>query len=327
MEQIKDKIKFDRYTCEDEYGKLLKYEPEYYEIQLYIVFGYECNADCDFCVYHTKHGAKDFESKGKVEGNTLNISQLEAMLKDIQTGGFYIQTVHLTGGEPTLNFENFTEVLKLIRRYLGNLVTISVNTNGIHLKELGKSVEQKLLDNIALSRHGLTDKENQEIFKTTEIPSNDDIKQFVDMYGQVVHLSCNLVKGYVDTADRIVGYLEMAGKLGVNDVGIVQLMNKNSYCNERYVEYKDISTDLERLGLVRTRQHVKRDNPLKTDKHGKKCGNIICACENYLYTTKEYKMVQMYHRFAIQSDSIESYLVYYSGELKQGFSGSIIKNY
>lgn len=168
---------------------------------------------------------------------------------------------------------------------------ISVNTNGIHLKELGQLVDNKLLNNIALSRHSLTFEDNREIFKTTTVPTDNDIRQFIIEHGQVIHLSCNLIKGYIDTAEKVVQYIEKAGELGVNDIGIVSLMDKNDYCKERYVEYKEIAKDLERLGLVRTRQHVKRDDPCKTDKNGNKCCNIICACENYLYTTKEFKMV------------------------------------
>lgn len=129
------------------------------------------------------------------------------MLIDIRNGGFYISTVHLTGGEPTLDIENFTRALTLIRKHLGKMVEISVNTNGIHLKELGKLVKQDLLDNIALSRHGLTDEESREIFRTNTIPTNEEIKRFMSEYGQVIHLSCNLIKGYIDTPEKIVEYI------------------------------------------------------------------------------------------------------------------------
>ena len=284
---IKERIKFDKYTCEDEYGRLTKFENGYREISLYIVFGYKCNADCVFCVYHSKTD----KEREKECLNTLNLESLEKMLIDITNSGFYISTVHLTGGEPTLDIKNFTKALILIRKHLGKLVEISVNTNGIHLKELGNLVEAGLLNNIALSRYSLTDQENREIFKTDTIPKENDIKQFAETYGQVIHMSCNLIKGYIDTPEKVVEYIEKAGELGINDVGLVSLMNKNEYCKERYVEYKDISTKLEKLGFVITRQHIKRDKPCKIDEHGNKCGDIICKCENYLYNTKQFKMV------------------------------------
>ena len=322
---IKERIKFDKYTCEDEYGRLTKFDKGYREISLYIVFGYKCNADCVFCVYHSKTDKEREREKECL--NTLNLESLEKMLIDIANSGFYISTVHLTGGEPTLDIKNFTRALILIRKHLGKLVEISVNTDGIHLKELGNLVEAELLNNIALSRHGLTDQENREIFKTDTIPTDEDIKQFVLKYGQVIHLSCNLIKGCIDTPEKVVEYIEKAGELGINDIGLVSLMNKNEYCKERYVEYKDISTELEKLGFVRTRQHIKRDKPCKIDEHGNKCGDIICKCENYLYNTQQFKMVQMYHRFVIKSNNIESYLVYVNNELKQGFSGDTINKY
>lgn len=128
----------------------------------------------------------------------------------------------------------------------------SVNTNGIHLNELGQLVQSGLLNNIALSRHGLTDKENQEIFKTNTIPTDEDIKAFVDKYGQVIHLSCNLIEGYVDSPESVVDYLEKAASFGINDVGIVSLMNKNQYCKDKYVDYSLVAKDIEKFGLVRT---------------------------------------------------------------------------
>lgn len=35
----------------------------------------------------------------------------------------------------------------------------------------------------------------------------------------------------------------------------------------------------------------------------------------------------MYHRYAIKSDSIGSYLVYVNDEIRQGFNGKTIKGY
>lgn len=309
MKQLKDTLKFSKYTCEDWNGHKTKYEIK--ETQLYIVYGYDCNADCEFCVYHDK-------SK---KTNIIDLVKLDKMLIDIVNNNISIQMVHITGGEPTLDIDNFTEALKIIRKRLGKIVSISVNTNGINLKQLETLVQQDLLDNIALSRHGITDQENISIFKTQSIAQLEDVKTFNNGNNSMIHVSCNLIKGHVDTPEKIEEFINTVQSAGIIDFGLVQLMNKNKYCVDNYVDFNSLEIALKRKGFVTTQRHVSRENPED------RSSRITCACENYLYTTRDFKMVGVYHRFAIASNSIENYIVYTDGKLRQGFSGEILKEY
>jgi hypothetical protein len=46
-----------------------------------------------------------------------------------------------------------------------------------------------------------------------------------------------MIKGYVDSEEKIYDYLDKYSDLGVYDVGFVNLMKINEYCKERFVEF------------------------------------------------------------------------------------------
>lgn len=308
--RLKDLIKFDKFTCENQYGIRKPYL--YNETQLYIVFGYACNANCPFCVYHDKDR----------QTNIVDIDKLRKFLKNLFNENIIFCDVHLTGGEPTINLENFEAVLDVIHDIYGKSLNVSVNTNGINLVNLIPFVKSGKLTNVALSRHALTDEENVEIFGTDSIAHENDIRYFTKKCADTLHLSCNLIKGYVDSYSRVIQYLDKASELGVNDVGLVQLMDKNKFCSKSYVEYRELGLDIPRNGieLKRTRTQVKKDDANK---------KILCACENFIYIPKSCKAVSVYHRHAIESNSIASYLVYsgQEGTVRQGFSGNMLRKY
>lgn len=289
-----DKIRFKKQTCiynNETVGKKLDKQ-----ISVYVVTTRKCNTHCKFCEFHS--GESDIDT---------------AKLKDIlnELGSTTeIHTVHFTGGEPTLELDKITEICDYIKS-IDKCINTSVNTNGTRLKELENI---RTLDNIALSRHAITDEENFEIFGSTKVPTCEQIDAFNEK--RKLHLSCNIIKGYVDNLDKIKDYLELAASLDINDVGLVSLMKINDFCKSNYIDFDmldNVKTGINN-DIVKTKQYRNISDNKET----------VCMCENYLYRASNLKLVSMYHRYAIQNNEIADYLVYENNHLKQGFNGEII---
>lgn len=255
-------------------------------IQLYVVVTRKCNAQCEFCTF-----------RGDVE--EVDINKFKDTLEKIYKY-YNISTLHLTGGEPTLDINKVEQICNVTKTVDKHIKT-SVNTNGIYLNELNNI---KNLDNVALSRHGITDSENYEIFKTNNVASAEQIKAFTK---SKLHLSCNLIQGHVDSKDKIYQYLEMCSTLGVFDVGFVGLMNVNEYCKERYVEFSELS----KCTFTKGYKNIETGEP-------------TCECRNWLYRANNMNLISIYHRHAIKSSNIDSYLVYENNKLRVGFNGDFV---
>lgn len=279
-----DSLKLQKVSClrNDEYQADLDNT-----IQLYVVITRKCNAQCEFCTF-----------RGEVE--EVDINKFKDTLERIYKY-YNISTLHLTGGEPTLDINKVEQICNITKTADKNIKT-SVNTNGIHLNDLDNI---KNLDNVALSRHGITDNENYEIFKTNSVASTEQIKTFTK---SKLHLSCNLIQGYVDSEDKIYQYLEMCSTLGVYDVGFVGLMGVNKYCKEKYVEFPELS----KCTFTRGYKNIET-------------GDLTCECKNWLYRATNLNLISIYHRHAIKSTNIDSYLVYENNRLRAGFNGDYIE--
>ena len=285
-------IQFRHSTCYDYNGKNTEFNDNV--IDVYIVTTRQCNAACKFCEYHT----------GNINLDTSRIIEAFKELSMTATVG----TIHFTGGETTLGVTDKMVEICTEAKKIFPLVKTSVNTNGSRLKDL-EGID--VLDNIALSRHHYDDEINNNIFgiKTAD---TETLNNFNDKHK--LHLSCNLIKGYIDNEKEIKMYLEYVSKLGICDIGLVSLMKINKYCEEHFVDFDKL--DLEKIDrLKRTRWY---SNCLE---------NCTCRCENYLYMAKNYNLLSVYHRQAIKLKGIEeisNYLVLEDKKIMQGFNGAVL---
>lgn len=287
-----DKIEFKHKTCMDKYNECNPIKENV--ISLYVVMTRKCNVNCPFCEF----------TKGSV---IVDIEQFEKLYKELRQI-CYISTVHFTGGEPTLELDKIKRICNIVKES-DDFTQTSVNTNGIFIEKLEGIYE---LDNISLSRHHYDDSKNIEIFGNNSVPTVERISNFKEK--NKLHLSCNLIKGYIDNEVEIQKYLDFAGNLDIHDIGVVSLMGINDYCINNFVSFENI--DLSKIpNLCNSRCYRKfKEN---TDL-------LLCRCDNYLYTTSDMKLVSMYHRYAIKNDEIADCLVYENNHIKQGFNGIVL---
>lgn len=266
-------------------------------LNIYVKFK-GCNADCLFCEY--KSDAKPF-----------NFKKYEDILDEIEKQNIELRKLALSGGEPTLNYKLFNEVLNYTRNRLPNNY-ISMNTNGVNLKRMFDEGVFDKLDDISLSRHHYDEVENNKTLAFDSI-SNEEIKAIQDVYPRrdLIQFSCNLIKGGIDTHDKAIEFLENATKLGINNVGFVDLMPINQYCKDNFVGNKT-------LGL-----HNDEENFFNSKKF--ECVGY-CKCANYLYTPKDFKgeFLKMYMKNTFNNQETTNTLTFDGENLRYGFGGDII---
>ena len=251
-------------------------------VNLYVVVTRQCNASCKFCTFRGSCATIDIDKFRETIDYILSFCDID--------------TVHFTGGEPSFNIGIIQEICKIVKNRC-TLIKTSCNTNGIYLEELGNIEE---LDNIALSRHSVHDIENFELFRTDSVPDLIRLQDF--KYKDKLHLSCNLIKGYIDSKSRVLEYLDFAGDIvGCCDVGFVGLMSVNEWCKNYYIEMPSMD------GVFLSRHSEDVENNI-----------LYCKCSNWLYQTKELHFVSAYYRHVLCSRSDGGCFVYENNLLRQG---------
>lgn len=258
-------------------------------INLYVQMTKACNATCKFCAFKDQHQEFDFE-------------KLQLILRYIDID-IKINKVSFTGGEPTTQWDKLLDCL-IYTKTLDDTIFTVVNTNGLRLDKLNKY--QEYIDSIALSRHHYNDTVNNEIlgFKA---PSTEYINSL--KHKDKIHLSCNLIKDYIDNTEEVINYLEFASQIGVLDVGFVSLMKVNDYCKEHHIDFNSLDfKDYKNIFINREWNNKE-----------------MCRCRNYLYaSTTTDEIVKVYSRYYADRNNCESQLVYDGQYLRDGFNRRII---
>jgi len=263
-------------------------------INLYVRFK-GCNANCLFCEFQDNACPFDMEKYLEI------VKELSTKL-EIRKFGF-------TGGEPTMVYDKFKEVV-MATRELSPTSILSVNTNGLNLTKLFNYKELiSTLDNVALSRHHYDEDKNNEIlgFKSA---TNDEIREVQKLHSNpdLLHFSCNLIKGYIDNEEEIFKMLNHANDLNVFRTGLVSLMPVNDYCKDNHI-------DSNKFELNSRFFNTKRWT------NGK-----VCSCSNYNYMPQDFKeeFVKIYFKRTLGNSPLTNTLVYDGEKLTYGFDGYTI---
>lgn len=256
-----------------------------------------CNAKCLFCTY--ADDASKFNEKKYIEV----LTELTSKLK--------IGKIAVTGGEPTLYWDNFKAITNIAKDMSPNS-ELSMNTDGFRWEQLFSDPIYKLYDYIQLSRHHYDDKLNDKIFKT-KTPTHDAIKAVSSLqtHPHQIQFRCNLIKGYIDSKEEVFKYLDWANSVEINDIGLVSLMPVNDYSKENYIYF-----------------HIREllgENFMLT-KEWKRYGGG-CECFNYVYMPPEDQFrrpIKVYHKNTFKPSDIRETVVFDGQNVRLGFDGDII---
>jgi len=225
------------------------------KVNFYVCASSFCPAKCPFC--------PGFKTRNKFDLNKFREALSELHGKSV------INRIGITGGEPLTDLNRLNEILMTINDVCGSgTYHISINTNGTNLSSLRKTDSFSFVNDVHISRHSVNDAENNRIFGI-RTPTVSQIKRECKLSKDVFSLSCNLMKGYIDSPQRVREYLDMAIDVGAYQVGFVSLMEKTDICKELFIDYEDITSEL-----------YVRDGFLFEDLSKDKKS---CKCENFLY--------------------------------------------
>lgn len=281
-------------------------EPIYFNpprCNLFIQVENRCNANCDFCEYHS------------AERKPFDVEKLGKIIKELHSKA-NIGKINFTGGEPTLDMNKFDETVNCVKENIDwdRKPEVTLNTNGIHLMELVKY--EDFLDFIGLSRHHYDDKRNEKIFRTDTVASAEKIKEFQNTVckNKMVQLRCNLISGQIDYYEGLIDYLEHAVEIDINDCGFVTLMPINDFCKSHQVDFPSLIRMND--DLIEVAKWTRLDELDKTKE--------LCQCSNYVYSSKNGKFCRFYRRHFCNCNLNAGQLVFDGTNLRFGFGGEII---
>ncbi len=246
-----------------------------------------CNAHCLFC--------SNFEASPIVE---FDINKLFGIIDEIKKIGLKINRINITGGEPSLAPDIVENILLRIDNVAYQDIHLHLNTNGL------TSASQQLMknsrwDSISISIH------HYDIRKLSDIFNSDIQSRFLVFEGvkkEKVNVSCNLIRGYIDTTDECHKMMDFCMERGFFRLGFVGLMKVNDYCREHFVSPNELHLD-----DISHCYYTESKNR-----------NEDCCCSNYIYN-KNLKILDVYMRHYANFHYCESSLMYDGRFLRQGF--------
>ncbi|MHA1299697.1 MAG: radical SAM protein [Candidatus Helarchaeota archaeon] len=225
----------------------------YSNVNLSIYSGQICNGNCSFCIEQLRplsRGRKLESQKTLIEKDNEYFKCLKQVLNAVKPIN---PSVSITGGEPSKD-PRLIKILEYINNFNMRKRTITTNGSGL-LDKVGNS-DYKVIDflirakmeHLNLSRAHYNEFVNHKIMDLSEFFSNDTLKKIIvrAKKGNIrPRLSCVLLRGYIDSFQEILKYLDWAASIGVDNVVFRQLMKfdqkthlKNKiteFCNTYFV--------------------------------------------------------------------------------------------
>jgi len=268
-------------------------EPAQPAVRIYAKVTNACNARCRFCSNWAHSERIDF-----------NIGKFLEIVKAAEESKICLQRICLTGGEPTCAEGTVLGILEGMRSDVLADVPVFMSTNGISASAR-RLMRHPRLNCVTMSLHHYDYERLSEIYGVDE-----RIESFegLGMESRKFTVTCNLMKGYVDSAEEAKKMMDFALRIGCSELGFVSLMDKNAFCREAYVDVDDLGLEnMDHLIFV-----SRRSSPTG------------CKCGNYLYASGD-KTLSVYLRGMGRSDGCESILLFDGQYLRQGFDpGNII---
>lgn len=268
------------------------------KLWLYVNLTDICNGKCRFCINPSVE-----DGKNKIDPSSYRETLVK--IKD------YIYGVSLTGGEPMLFPELVNEIIGITQEICGNDIEKDIVTNGTEFGDILNRIDIEHLDSVHLSRHMITDRDNDEVFGFSTATS-DEIRSVLaemDDPAQIV-LNCVLMAGGIDTLQHVARYLQFASGLGVRNVSFIGLSRHNKFCEDNYIDPWKLDFKSDARFHIWNQYH----------------DHEYCSCSSGSYDTGNRSIRFYYRRIGENIAPYARQLVYMAdGRLMAGFSGEEIR--
>ena len=201
-----------------------------------VVGGKKCNASCPYCV--SKMTGNMEETREDV--SDINIRNFKKACRFAELNG--VSTALLTGkGEPTLYPDHISFYLNALYPY--DFPFIELQTNGILIPKLTSELYLKDwydrgLTTISISCVHYEKGYNKRIF-SNDYPDLKDVVEKLHSIGFSVRLSCVMIKGYIDSVDKVKEFIYECKEWGVEQFTIRPVSNSVDVKNDIYKWVED----------------------------------------------------------------------------------------
>ena len=202
----------------------------YANANLSIYSAQRCNARCHFCVEELRPASRGMElerQKTVEQDDGLYFRALEEALRSLRPLN---PTISITGGEPSKD-PRLPQILQTAQAFDGRKRTLTTNGSGLLDKREGKAVIDWItgtgISHLNISRAHPDHARNAHLMAFDDGLSEERLREVVSRAaggGTRIRLSCVLLRGQIDSLDAILGYLDFARRVGVDNVIFRQLM-------------------------------------------------------------------------------------------------------
>lgn len=230
--------------------------PKGFSTSIEVIPSYDCNGACGYCIanMHSPSGKSlDDEALSSLTHRTIGEYKKNELDFDMR----------ITGGEPFFHPERLKKLLETIAK---NKVSFyRVNTNGSLLGRAGNlDMIRPFAENepfvLDISRHHHDDALNNDSFGR-KVPVAEDLAELNHKLRQKIMLRSILMKGYLDSLDKIKEFMEHFRSLGFNIFSFKNLVEFNPKSKPRGQEHQFVqANNVDFLGIV---NNASRDNDFK----------------------------------------------------------------
>jgi len=179
-----------------------------------------CDNNCAFCI--EKNGAK---SKGSTNENLMALNTISSGIKNVL----------ILGGEPLLLQEKVYSYITQIREY-ANHIYLTTSLPKINDKELLYKIIDKL-DGLNVSIQSVDWEENNKILNAISNHNRlEMLKEINEKFFNKTRVSINLIKGGIDTKEKLEYAIDYLESIGCYFIKINELQNEE----DLYISYEDI---------------------------------------------------------------------------------------
>ena len=184
-------------------------------LNLFVKVTNGCNANCPFCsnAGHTQ------------ERHLFDVDKLFACIDEILNQRIVLNRLNITGGEPSIVPETVNRIIERLDASPDyQRIHLHLNTNGL----LPKSQEMMRItrfDSISISMHHYDMSVLSELYNC-HIPSRAIDFEGIDI--SKINLSCNLIKGYIDSPEEAKKMLDKGLCLSTNTARSISSILKRS---------------------------------------------------------------------------------------------------
>lgn len=282
---------FDRKILLKEYGCCRGHAPAQripQSVNLFVKVTNGCNAHCRFC---SNRGCG-------VSITDFNHDKLWQVVDELLKEDISVNRINITGGEPAVVPETVQTILEKASCKTYSRIHLHLNTNGL-LASSQKLMRNPRWDSISVSLHHYDRNALSEIYGCNILA---DAFSFDGIDLRKVNASCNLIRGYIDSAKEAQLMMEFAVRLGVPRLGFVALMKVNDFSRSHFIDFDSIDfAHIPHLYFTESRNR-----------------GADCKCSNYLYNHDD-KILEVYMRNYANPQYCESSLMFDGEYLRQGF--------